>query len=97
VIEWSADCNNDGIVDKGQILLGQLTDLNADGVPDSCQQPSCERADLYPDANINGADLGIMLSQWGAVTPSTRADLSLDGAVDGVDLGILLSYWGICE
>ena len=96
VIEWSADCNYDGIVDKGQILLGQLADVNADGVPDACQQSSCERADLYPDASINGADLGIMLSQWGAVTPSTRADLNLDGAVDGVDLGILLSFWGPC-
>jgi hypothetical protein len=36
VIEWSADCNNDGIVDYGQILDGTLVDANADGIPDVC-------------------------------------------------------------
>ena len=36
LVEWSADCNGDGIVDKGQILRGELTDANADGVPDQC-------------------------------------------------------------
>jgi hypothetical protein len=34
IIEWSADCNNDGIVDKGQILSGQLLDANNNGIPD---------------------------------------------------------------
>jgi hypothetical protein len=34
VIEYSADCNNDGIVDKGQILFGQLADTNNNGIPD---------------------------------------------------------------
>ena len=38
VVEWSADCNNDGIVDKGQILSGQLSDTNGDGIPDVCPQ-----------------------------------------------------------
>ena len=37
VIEWSADCNNDGIVDYGQILRGELEDLNSNGVPDVCE------------------------------------------------------------
>jgi Immunoglobulin domain/Immunoglobulin I-set domain/Lectin C-type domain len=37
VIEWDADCNNDGIVDKGQILSGQLADANANGIPDVCE------------------------------------------------------------
>ena len=36
-IEWSADCNGDGIVDYGQILRGELIDLNANGVPDICE------------------------------------------------------------
>ncbi len=35
--EWSADCNNDGIVDYGQILSGQLIDADANGIPDDCQ------------------------------------------------------------
>jgi hypothetical protein len=96
VIEWSADCNNDGIVDYGQILQGQLADLNTDGVPDICQQPTCVDADIFRDFNVNGADLGILLSQWGPNTPLTRSDLNRDGVVDGSDLGIFLSFWGTC-
>ena len=34
LVEWSADCNNDGLVDKGQILAGELSDTNNNGIPD---------------------------------------------------------------
>jgi hypothetical protein len=34
IIEWSADCNADGLVDKGQILAGELPDANNNGIPD---------------------------------------------------------------
>jgi hypothetical protein len=37
IIEWDADCNGDGIVDYGQILRGELEDLNSNGVPDICE------------------------------------------------------------
>jgi len=37
IFEWSADCNVDGIVDFGQILRGELEDLNSNGVPDICE------------------------------------------------------------
>ncbi len=96
IIEWSADCNGDGIVDYGQILQGQLADLNADGVPDICQQPTCRDADLYRNNRIDGADLGILLSEWGPVTPLTNSDINKDGFVNGADLGIMLSFWGAC-
>jgi hypothetical protein len=96
VIEWSADCNGDGIVDFGQILQGQFADLNADGVPDICQQPTCANADLFRDFNVNGADLGILLSQWGPNSPLTVSDINSDGVVNGADLGLLLSFWGAC-
>ena len=95
-IEWSADCNSDGIVDYGQILQGQLADTNIDGVPDICQIPTCADADIYRDFNVNGADLGILLSQWGPNTPLTESDLNKDGFVNGADLGIMLSFWGAC-
>jgi hypothetical protein len=96
VAEWDADCNNDGSVDYGQILTGQLADLDSNGVPDTCQQPTCAEADIYRDFNVNGADLGILLSQWGPNTPLTESDLNSDGVVNGADLGILLSFWGAC-
>jgi len=37
IIEWSADCNDDGVVDYGQILLGELSDTNNNGVLDVCE------------------------------------------------------------
>jgi len=37
IYEWSADCNNDGVVDYGQIIGGQLADANGNGVPDICE------------------------------------------------------------
>jgi len=44
IVEWSADCNSDGIVDYGQILSGQLIDTNSNGIPDCCEQgTSCDQ------------------------------------------------------
>ena len=40
LIEWEADCNDDGIVDYGQILSGELADTNGNGVPDCCEDGS---------------------------------------------------------
>ena len=96
ISEWSADCNNDGIVDKGQILQGQLPDINNNGIPDPCEQPTCRNADLLADRNVNGTDLGILLAQWGPNTQYTISDINSDGVVDGSDLGLLLSFWGPC-
>ena len=96
IIEWSADCNNDGIVDYGQILDGTMEDANSNGIPDVCEI-TCSDADLYPSGVINGADLGILLSEWGPATASTTSDIDGDGTVGGGDLGLLLSFWGDCQ
>ena len=96
ITEWSADCNNDNIVDYGQILQGQLVDANTNGIPDICEQPTCRDADLFRDLNVNGADLGILLSQWGPNAQFTVSDINKDGFVNGADLGLLLSFWGAC-
>jgi hypothetical protein len=92
VVEWSADCNNDGIVDYGQILSGQLADADTNGVPDTCECP----CDVFRDNAVNGIDLGVLLGQWGEVTQYTVTDFNGDGAVDGSDLGQLLAAWGPC-
>jgi hypothetical protein len=97
VIEWSADCNNDNIVDYGQILNGQLADTNTNGIPDCCEPGnSCCLGDIYVNHIVDGGDLGVLLSEWGVVTPTTRSDLNRDGFVDGADLGRLLANWGPC-
>ena len=40
------DCNGDGVCDADQIAAGQLTDLDVDGIPDTCQD--CD-GDGYSD------------------------------------------------
>jgi hypothetical protein len=97
IVEWSADCNSDGIVDYGQIIAGDLPDTDSNGIPDVCEVPSCADADLNPNGIVDGADLGAMLAFWGPVSPAfPRADINGDGNVNGADLGILLSLWGPC-
>ena len=95
VIEWSADCDSDGQVDIGQILRGEALDGNANGVPDHCEI-TCADVDLYANGEINGADLGIMLSEWGPAVPGSASDIDGDGQVNGVDLAFLLAFWGPC-
>ena len=97
IIEWSADCNNDNIVDFGQILNGTLPDTNTNNIPDCCEPGNnCCLGDIYVNHIVDGGDLGVLLSEWGAVTPTTRSDLNRDGFVDGADLGRLLANWGPC-
>jgi hypothetical protein len=97
LIEWSADCNSDGIVDYGQILSGNLPDTNANNIPDCCEPGNnCCVGDIYENHIIDGGDLGVLLSEWGVVTPTTNSDLDRDGFVNGADLGMLLANWGPC-
>ncbi len=49
--------------------------------------------DINGDGDVNGADLGLLLSAWGSCR-SCNEDLNGDGAVNGADLGILLANWG---
>jgi len=51
--------------------------------------------DLSGDGRINGADLGLLLNNWGPCpqTGPCIADLNGDSDVDGADLGILLNAW----
>ncbi len=95
-IEWSADCNGDGIVDYGQILDGTLGDVDDDGVPDVCDDP-CP-ADLTDNGLVNGADLGLVLAAWGTNgADQAGSDINADGIVNGADLGLLLAAWGPCS
>jgi formylglycine-generating enzyme required for sulfatase activity len=84
-----ADCNSDGIGDACEIAVG-TPDVNNDTIPDTCQ---CI-ADLLFDNQVNGADLGILLGQWGQMG---LADLDGSGVVNGADLGMMLGAWGQCS
>ncbi|HMN97312.1 MAG TPA: hypothetical protein PKC43_05990, partial [Phycisphaerales bacterium] len=50
--------------------------------------------DLNGDGAVDGADLGILLGNWG--TNNICSDLDGNGIVDGGDLGLLLGLWGPC-
>lgn len=50
--------------------------------------------DLNGDGCINGADLTLLLSDWGAA--DSVADLNDDNVVDGADLTALLGNWSGC-
>jgi len=52
--------------------------------------------DMNGDDTVNGADLLILLSQWGVCNDPNNcpADLNDDGFINGADLLILLANWG---
>ncbi len=53
------------------------------------------QGDANGDCQVNGADLSVLLSQFGtAVPPNTGADFNNSGNVDGADLSVLLSNFG---
>jgi formylglycine-generating enzyme required for sulfatase activity len=49
--------------------------------------------DLNADRTVSGADLGILLGQWGQ---AGSGDLDGNGIVGGADIGLMLGAWGIC-
>ena len=55
------------------------------------EDPDCP-GDYNGDGVVDGADLTILLGDWGG----GAADLNGDGIVDGADLTILLGNWGDC-
>ena len=90
LVEFDADCNNDGIVDYGQILSGQLIDANSNGIPDCCESGTAcevnliqnggfEFGPVQPDCSWVIHSLGSpFVSGWSVVTASVdRERLSL--------------------
>ena len=96
LFEYSADCNADGIVDYGQILSGQLTDANSNGIPDICEIGPCP-GDISGNHAVDGVDLAALLGTWGTNGQGEfNCDVDHDGIVGGTDLTIILGGWGPC-
>jgi hypothetical protein len=81
-----ASADGNGNLDAAEFALVARCDIGA--------TEGCCAADLSGDSQVTGADLGLLLSSWGASDPAP--DLNADGAVNGADLGLLLSAWGPC-
>ncbi|MEI7878973.1 MAG: dockerin type I domain-containing protein, partial [Planctomycetota bacterium] len=99
-IEWSADCNNDGLIDYGQILAGELADANLNNIPDCCEGgASCNPCpgDVDNSGAVNGVDLAAILNSWGTSGGKyPGADVNHDSVVNGSDLAVVLNGWGPC-
>lgn len=61
--------------------------------PADCLGLPCD-GDLDGSGAVDGADLGILLGNWGT---SGDGDIDGSGMVDGADLGLLLGAWGPCS
>ena len=105
IIEWSADCNGDGIVDYGQILDGTLEDQDGNGIPDLCVDPigscclggTCITASEQQcnDAGGTYAGAGVPCSESGC-PESCLGDVTGDGQVGVNDLLTVIANWNTC-
>jgi hypothetical protein len=82
-----------------KIRIGGHDGATGDGVLTITCEPGKDPiecpADLNSDDVVDGADLLILLGQWGSCT-GCSGDLNGDNVVDGADLLILLGAWGNC-
>ena len=63
----------------------------------SWEEPACRcTGDFNGDGNVDGSDMGLLLSQWGPCSGECPGDLNNDGIVDGADFGQFLALWGPC-
>lgn len=86
IVEWSADCNNDGEVDYGQIVTGTLQDIDNDGVPDVCIE--CP-ADLDGNGDLNFFDISGFLAYY--QHGDLNADFTEDGLINFFDVSAFLT------
>lgn len=77
---------------------GNIVGAFGDGFPGATTPTIVEHClgDVTGDGNVGGDDLGVMLSEWGDVSPTTTTDFNNDGYVNGADIGYLLNVWGGC-
>ena len=84
---------NDHILDSAAFITHLRTGTGTEGTGES---NPCDE-DLNNDDVIDGADLGVLLANWGGDPANHEADLNGDDEVDGADLGLLLAHWGPCS
>ena len=78
----------------GVYEVQMITNINLDdaALSGTYEESKDVPGDLNGDAIVNGADLGLLLAQFGS--PGS-GDFDGNGMVDGGDLGLLLSYWSL--
>jgi hypothetical protein len=78
------DCNADGLGDVSQIALGELTDINGNGVPDICE---CI-ADWDNSGQVSSVDVGNFVNDWfiDQSNGSLNADINANGVTNTTDV-----------
>ena len=89
VIEFEADCNNDGLVDFGQIITGQLVDIDGNAVPDCCESdvscgPDCDQDGISDADEIAGGSASDFNSN--GIPDNCEADCDSDGIADFIEI-----------
>ncbi len=91
------DCDQDGRLDRCQIIFDGEPDVNGNLIPDICE---C-LGDLDGDGMVGLSDLSGMLGVFGKCAGSVEynplADLDADGCIDLADLaGLLARFGAVC-
>ena len=86
--EGEFDCNANMRIDSCDIALGLEDDVNANGIPDSCECPG----DVTGDGAVGVDDVLAIISGWG----TDAGDVNGDGMTDVDDVLIVLNAWGGC-
>lgn len=75
-------------------INGTFNDLGNNSIGFDCDDPSSP--DLNGDGIVDGADLTIVLANWGSCQAGEhcQADVTGDFLVDGFDLTVVLGNWG---
>ncbi len=78
------DCNSDGFGDVSQIALGELNDVNGNGIPDMCE---CF-ADWDRSGLVSSVDVGAFINDWflDQSNGSLNADLNANGITNSTDV-----------
>ena len=86
--------NGHRIYTRTATIAGEVS--NPDDIVIVPGTPPCV-ADIVTDGVVNGADLALVLTNWGPCASSTCvADIDRDGTVGASDLSIILASWGGC-
>jgi hypothetical protein len=82
-----------GLLDDVQIYDSALTCAQVAAMFATPGSTAPNVFDINRDGVVNGADLGLLLGEWGPCGAACLADFDCDGDVDGADLGQLLGAW----
>ena len=91
-----SDCDDDGVPDGCDLLRGDITDADGNGIADECERTLFHRGDVDLDGRLNLTDAVSLLSHLfqGRRDPACQeaADVDNDGSVVITDAILILQH-----